>query len=541
MMTNVTAIVSMLHEPAGHNSADRRFRQQPILSWTLDRITRSQSVGSMAILCWEDQLPAVTPIAEEASAFVLAKGPRTPLLSVQAIAAAQRWADGWRGGLLHTCDFDQGFYAPWVNELIEKLSSDAVILINPAAALVDPALLDALVLHGSQRDTVELCFAPAPPGLGGVLLRPELVQRLATANMHPGRILHYLPDQPMREPLGGEMCVPVAASVSRSTRRFLLDSRRQIDRLDAASVHLNGQLVKSSAEDLINRLQWTPDVDPMPREVVLELTPRRATQPIFSPLSKQPIERPELSIDTARLIFDQLGKVDDLRLTLAGTGDPLLHEQMESIIALALESGIKAIHVETDLLPQRAEVVEWLAGSAIDVVSFHLPAMAPQTYERVMGADRFGEVVENIRRFIVARQQRNTRLPILVPLFTKCQVNLGEMETWYDQWLKALGAGVIVGPGTFGRLIDDCGVADMSPSRRGACVRIQSRLTILSDGRVASCENDVLARQVVGDLNSQTVADVWQRHFEPFRQQHRQGALQVLPVCSGCREWHRAS
>jgi hypothetical protein len=165
--------------------------------------------------------------------------------------------------------------------------------------------------------------------------------------------------------------------------------------------------------------------------------------------------------------------------------------------------------------------------------------MTPQTYAKVMGVDRFGEVVENIRRFVVRRQQRNSKLPILVPTFTKCQIKLGEMESWYDQWLKAVGSAVIVGPSTYGGLIEDCGVADMSPPRRSPCAQIKSRMAILSDGRVVSCENDPLARQTIGDVKAQSIGELWQQGFAPLRQQHEQGALQVLPACAGCREWHR--
>ena len=38
MMDHVTAVVSLLHEPATTNSATRTFRRQPVLSWTLQRL-----------------------------------------------------------------------------------------------------------------------------------------------------------------------------------------------------------------------------------------------------------------------------------------------------------------------------------------------------------------------------------------------------------------------------------------------------------------------------------------------------------------------
>ena len=35
---NVTAVLSMLHEPADRNSATRTFRGDPVLAWTLERV-----------------------------------------------------------------------------------------------------------------------------------------------------------------------------------------------------------------------------------------------------------------------------------------------------------------------------------------------------------------------------------------------------------------------------------------------------------------------------------------------------------------------
>ena len=166
---HVSVILSMLHEApdSGPNSATRLFRGSPVLRWTLDRIRRAARVKSVAILCWEDQLPGVVSVAREEHAYVLAKGPRVSLPEVEAVAVARRWADGWRGGLLSTCHFDLGFHGPWCRELAEKLGADAVLLVEPSAALVDPVLLDRLIEHAAEHESTELFFCPAAPGLAG--------------------------------------------------------------------------------------------------------------------------------------------------------------------------------------------------------------------------------------------------------------------------------------------------------------------------------------------------------------------------------------
>jgi hypothetical protein len=534
-MNQVTAVVSMLHEGAESNSAQRLFRREPVLAWTLARLGLSANLSSVAILCWDDQLERISPLAAERDAYILSKSPRISLPSVQAISAARRWSDGWRGGMLGTCDFDLGFHAPYVKEVVEKLNSEALFLVDPSAGLVDPKIIDGVIEHARSRDAIELCFTQAAPGLGGVLLRPALVDRLASANVQPGRLLHYLPDQPMRDPISGDGCAPVPTPVARTTRSFRLDSDRQIQRLTEAAIDLNGQLLTSDAEDLLHRLRWTAEIDPMPRDVVVEINTTRSAAPIYRPQA----QRQPMALDLFRTIVQQISGTDDVRLTLAGVGDPLLHEQLPEMITLARASGIQAIHVETDLLSTAPASIDALADSEIDVVSVHVPAVAQTTYQAIMGVDRFSQVMENIKRFIVRRQQRRSGLPILVPTFVKCCQNLAEMEVWYDQWLKALGAAVIVGPSDFAGLISDVGVADMSPPLRRPCARLWSRMNILSDGRVVSCEQDATGRQVVGDVTRSPIVEIWKSGMSQLRARHKTGCFASAPACAACREWHR--
>jgi radical SAM protein with 4Fe4S-binding SPASM domain len=537
-LTNVTAVLSMLHEPADRNSATRTFRRDPVLSWTLDRLTRSKRLGTIAILCWDDQIGAVHPLAEEHHAHVLMKSPRMATPALESVAAAQRWADGWRGGLLGTCEFDAGFYGPWVLEVARHLSSDAVIVLDPASGLVDPELIDRMIDHADEHADVEMLFTQAAPGLSGALLRPALLERLASMKTHPGRVLHYLPDQPMRDPISTEACVPVPTPVARSTRRFKLDSDRQIRHITAAAVSLNGQLIASSAEELLYRLGAHDALDPMPRDVTVEINTRRGTSPIYWCGRHAPIDRGDLAPDAAATVFAELSGVDDIRLTLGGVGDPLLHPRLAEIIDAAKDAGIRAIHVETDLLAP-ATVLDELVDSAVDVISVYMPAITSATYRAVMGIDGIEASIDNVKRMLVRRQELGRGVPLVVPTFVKCAANLGEMEVWYDQWLKVLGAATIVGPTDYAGLIADAGVADMSPPKRRPCARLNARLTILSDGRIVACEQDVTGRNVIGHIERDSIADVWRQKMQPLRADHAAGCWAKHATCAACKEWHR--
>jgi radical SAM protein with 4Fe4S-binding SPASM domain len=147
--------------------------------------------------------------------------------------------------------------------------------------------------------------------------------------------------------------------------------------------------------------------------------------------------------------------------------------------------------------------------------------------------------LNNIQLFVTERARLARGTPLLIPIFTKCRQNLGEMELWYDQWIRAIGSAVIVGPSDCAGQIPDVAVADMAPPMRQACRRLTSRMSVLSDGSIVACEQDVLGRMTLGKVGTDRVTDVWQQRMTAFRAEHRAGQWNLLPLCSQCREWDR--
>ncbi|MCS7035009.1 MAG: radical SAM protein, partial [Phycisphaerae bacterium] len=364
------AILSMLHEPPGRNSATRQFLDRAVLAWTLLRLQQCTRLNGCQVLCWQDQLPPVQTLTAE----VFSAGQRVSLPALQAITAARRWSDGWRGGPLSSSEFDLGFSAGHVHAAAERSGADAVVLVNPAAGLVDPVLIDRLVDHAIARPAVEYAFLPIAPGFCAMLLRRGLLERLARGQAFPGRLLTYHPDAPMRDPLAGEACVDVPVWLARTTRRFTLDSQVQVDQLTPACQRFDGTLDVPDAQTMVSRLGAAPP-GRIPQDLTVELIPRRVTRPIFLPADFAQVSRPRAAVDDLAGVFAQLAARDDARLTLGGAGDPLLHDDLPEILAKARAAGIAAIHLETDLLPENPSRIDQLAESGIDIISVHVPAV----------------------------------------------------------------------------------------------------------------------------------------------------------------------
>lgn len=478
-MTDPTAILSMIHETPQRNSATRLFRGEPVLAWTLRRLERCERLAHMVIICWEDQVGDVEPIAGGHGANVLVKGPRQDIASVEAVSAVRRWSDGWQGDLRGACDFDLGFHAPWILEAADNLDADAAVLIDPAAALIDAVIIDRLLARAEEQPAAELIFSHTPPGLGGAIVRKALLKRLAGAELHPGHLLHSANDQLGAVAADGGL--PLCSAVSRAPGSFKLDSNRQIWRITQAMNPLNGQLIRSEAEALVARISADHSIDPLPRDIVLEMTTARKTRPCFC--------RPagaarQIDATLAERLFRECSSFDDVRLTLGGSGDPMLADNIGQVLEAARDAGISAIRIETDLLDVDAMACARELAGVIDILAVHLPACGPQTYRAVMGIDAYDKVLANINKFHGQQDVGDRGTPLLIPLFTPTAHNQSEERAWYDRWPYGVSIAHALSP-------------------------TQTKLIVQSDGRMVS--NDP-ASAPLGMVGQTPIAQAWLKH-----------------------------
>jgi len=313
------------------------------------------------------------------------------------------------------------------------------------------------------------------------VVRMPLLRRLATAELHPGHLLHSSNDQ-----LGIVACdgaLPLPAAVTRAHGSFKLDSHRQIWRVTNAMVPLNGTLIKSEAEALVARMSAEIYPDPLPRDIVLELTSERATRPIFRP-SRTGITPRQLDTQTALRLFKECSMFDDVRVTLAGVGDPMLAENLFNVLEAAVDSGVRAIRIETDFLGIDATAMARQLAGAVDIVAVHLPGCSEKTYEQVMGVDAYKKVLTNIEKFYGEQDVGDHGTPLLIPLFTPTPENVEEERAWFERWPYGVSAA------------------------HAMSATAASRLNVLADGRIVSTANDPKAA-VLGIVGQTPIAQAW--------------------------------
>jgi hypothetical protein len=502
----VPVIVSLLDE----THVDTRLHGTPVLVRLIARLVHHGF--HVIVLARPDQAHAIPESLEARVEWADAScGPETSARRV-----ALRWLDGWRGGLLRTSHFDRGLDAGAMLDLFNRLDIHQAVLLDQASLFFDAGILRELHHRLGATDQFSLAFCPAVPGVAACAMSRPFLERLIASRATVGTALSYTPAAPAPDPLSSPVCVnaPKPLTQTQTSLRVTPGNVPQIERLVSARDLDNDRI---DPVVLVDALALTPQ----PRDITVELTTRRLCRPV----DWEPVDRPDLDPDRAEAIFADIARAG-ARLTLGGVGDPVLHPQFSRIVAAARHAGVDAIHVQTDLL---ADDPSMLASAGVDIVSIHLPAMSASTYETVMGVDGYTRVLEHLKQLIASRARNGSMTPILVPTFTKLQANLGEMESWYDQWLRALGAAAIIAPGD-----PALAVADMTPPRRRPCVRLAQRLTVLSNGRSTTCDVDCHGRQSI----HADPLDAWQQ-LDGVRADHASGAWDRHPVCATCRAWHQ--
>lgn len=113
--------------------------------------------------------------------------------------------------------------------------------------------------------------------------------------------------------------------------------------------------------------------------------------------------------------------------------------------------------------------------------------------------------------------------------------NEADLEPFYRGW-KAAGAQVIVQKyDSFCGRLPDLKVADLSPVRRHPCWHLMRDLTVLLDGTVPLCREDLERSEILGNAFSEDLETIWRRG-ESYYRAHLGEKYPAL--CRNCDEYY---
>lgn len=509
-----------------------------VLKRTLVRLGQAKGLAERIVFCPPGQKEPLQRILDDPQ--VLIQELSSPL-PISPAVQRRKWAmTSWRGGLHEATLFDE----PVITEemVLYARSRDiyTAVVVPAEAVLADPELIDGLIEHHHQHDNLmRFTFTQAAPGLCGWAYRLDLYHELRLTGQRIGDLMNYDPDHTQGDQINQDSNYKVEQEICFSPFRYLADTQRSFRAMEKAFQGTNG-----SQWNAVQCVQKIADIlretDILPRELEVEINTERSLRLIGYPHGRADLGRGAMSLEQFARIVNDCREYDDICLTLGGFGEPLAHPHLLAMIEAAKQAGIFGINIETDGRLLRGELAGALLKSPVDTISVYLDANSPELYRQVKGEDGFEAVVKQMEEFSEKRKSQGDTGPIIVAHLVKTRQNLGEMEDFYDRWIRRCGCAVITGYNNFAGQIKDRSIMNMAPPRRFPCKRLSNSMMILADGRVSLCSQDFMGKHAVGNVFTNSVKELWKSQaMEQLRQAQREGNFGVNPLCARCKDWFR--
>ena len=506
---------------------------RPVIQWTLERLGRSREAESIVLLVPEGF--DIEPLIDRARIGRPVEIHRTdgsPFGPERAaIATARLWSDSsWRGGIAGATCYDEILAAKPMLAAMERLGITAAVLVGPDWPLVSvegDEGCDGLVRrHRTRPDVLRIAFNQSPPGMCGILLERSLVAELARGGRHAsiGWLLAYEPSRPQQDPISKDVCVQIDHEVRRSFVRAVFDTPRNMTRMRRAiepglAEHGGGvaALDARAAIKLLERQLFDTVPYFTPQHLIVELNTGRFGSGASSPHRMGSLQRAVMTERRFAKICEQVAESRDCVMTFAGAGDPLMHADVARFVRLAKETGVRAVHMRTELLAP-PEVLESVVAAGVDVLSVELDADSRETYRRTHGIDRFDEAIRNIERVFSMRSVLAGpagggafAVPWVVPRLQRRLESYEDIDSFFDRWQHVLGTPVVDGPPPF----DDAPETPRDPlasaraPSRAMFREMLRRMLVLSDGSVPLSELDLRGERIFGHVERGPMLQLW--------------------------------
>jgi hypothetical protein len=239
-----------------------------------------------------------------------------------------------------------------------------------------------------------------------------------------------------------------------------------------------------------------------------------------------------------RKIVDEAATIPVIeKLTLTGLGETLLDRFLVERVFYArsvFPPGV-TIDLYTNGTFLRPKLTDALIAAGLNVIYVSLNATNREKRREIMQVDDFDDVVSYTKYALDAT--KGTRCRVIVKgIASKDLMEVGEheqfQEMWGGDWDKG-GNSYIHLEGSWAGSSRTLQMLRTKP--RNACHRALGQIMVLWDGRVSLCCFDGNGDVILGDLNYQTLREVYESPtYVGIRLAHAEGRRQEIPICANC-------
>jgi MoaA/NifB/PqqE/SkfB family radical SAM enzyme len=296
---------------------------------------------------------------------------------------------------------------------------------------------------------------------------------------------------------------------------------------------------KAIAKDVLESGKWPR----RPQQLIFEITGACDAKCIHCP--RQAMDRPkrQMKMELFRRMIDQAAAMRIPDLVPNGYGELLLINNLgEFLDYISSKQHRFRLIINTNGHMMSEEKTELFLKHRVRLLNITIDGATAETAQTVRVGLSTQRIEDNIHRLLALRKARGLAHPKIRVGMVLIRENIHEAEQFLKKWQ---GVADYVGLGGFSTRsggvsqpeVESSGVHEKHP-----CAIPFRELNIWSDGKAVLCCEDWNEEHVVGDLNTQTLQEIWHGTvLREARRLHRQLQGEQLPLCAKCNSWRKPS
>jgi MoaA/NifB/PqqE/SkfB family radical SAM enzyme len=257
------------------------------------------------------------------------------------------------------------------------------------------------------------------------------------------------------------------------------------------------------------------DEAPMLPEIVqIESTNICNAKCVFCP--RDDMERDQGVMDMALFtkVADECAALGITHVRMHNYGESFVDRRLVEKVRYAKSIGIKEVGLISNGSLISEAAARGMVEAGLDAINISLDAAGKEVFESTRLGLKYDKVVANVERLLQIRNEAGQRHPKLILSFVR-QDNSAEEQAFIAHW------GAKADKIHITDLHNWAGTLNQESDVRYPCYRPWLTFTVLWDGRVSLCCADFDGKEILGDLRTHTIKEIWNNPaYRAVRQAH---------------------
>ena len=211
-----------------------------------------------------------------------------------------------------------------------------------------------------------------------------------------------------------------------------------------------------------------------------------------------------MKMDLYKKIVDEAAANNVFSIKLSWRGEPMLNPNLIEMIKYAKKKKIKHVAFLTNAELLTKKKSHELLESGCDYISISADGV-DEIYDKIRFPAKFEETVARIKYLKQIRDEKKQKKPLIrvQSILTAIENN---SEKFYKTWEKVADRINVIADQLRDYQIDE---NKIEYNHYFMCPKPFQRLAIAHDGRVHQCISDYHGKNILGNVNTQTIKEVW--------------------------------